>query len=90
MSLSRMMLFITIGIYLLSVGIMLSAIQLDITEIQFDANAKEIPQTDYVWNLPYNVSILPLWFNTIFLLVPFIAWIVILVSLFFPTGNAGS
>lgn len=87
---TRMQLFIILGIYLLAVGFLLSAVQVDIHDVAFDSTEKAIPQTNYTWNLPYNISILPLWFNTIFILVPFISWLIILITLFFPTGNAGS
>lgn len=86
---TRMVLFIVLGVYLLAVGFILSAVTIDIP-VSFDSSENAIPMTDYVWALPYNISILPIWFNTIFILVPFIAWLVILVTLFFPTGNAGS
>jgi hypothetical protein len=87
---TRMILFITLGIYLLSVGMMLSAIQIDIPSVEFDSTNTDLPQTDYSWNLPNNISLLPLWFNIIFIIVPFISEIIVLVTLFFPTGNAGS
>ena len=88
--LTRMLLFIMLGVYLLSVGMMLSAIQIDIPSVEFNSTNADLPQTDYSWNLPNNISLLPLWFNIIFIIVPFIAFIITLVTLFFPTGNAGS
>ena len=87
---TRMILFITLGVYLLSVGMMLSAIQIDVPSVNFNSTNADIPQTDYSWNLPNNIDLLPLWFNILFIIVPFIAEIIVLVSLFFPTGNAGS
>jgi hypothetical protein len=87
---TRMVLFITLGVYLLALGMMLSAISITVPSIEFESSTQNLPQTDYQWNLPNNIKLLPVWINVLFILVPFIAWIIVLVTLFFPTGNAGS
>jgi len=87
---TRMVLFITLGVYLLALGMMLSAISITVPSIEFESSTQNLPQTDYQWNLPTNIKLLPIWINVLFILVPFIAWIIVLVTLFFPTGNAGS
>jgi hypothetical protein len=93
MTLTRMLLFIFLTIYLIALGFFIPAINNELAgnnQISYNYTSYTPPHQDESFNLITSISGLPLWFNTIFLLVPFIADIIVGITLFFPTGNAGA
>jgi hypothetical protein len=88
---TRMILFIGISIYLIALGFLIPAINKDVTASQIEMNSQNNTISgDTQFNFVTSITSLPIWFNTIFIIIPFILWLLLLISFFTPTVNAGA
>lgn len=90
---TRMILFIGIAIYLIGLGFLLPEMNKALSsdnQIEYDTTGSSLTSGTEEFNFVSSIQQLPLWFNTIFIVIPFIAEILIGITLFFPTGNAGA
>lgn len=90
MTVTRMILFIGIAVYLIGLGFLIPAMNNDLSNGISATNSSNTLTSGHDFNFVTSITSLPLWFNTIFVIIPFVAWIIIGISLFFPTGNAGA
>jgi hypothetical protein len=104
---SRIILFITLTVYLFLASILITAIS-NTSNIDYTTSSKDYYSNDCkiklfgfgLWcpenaehqsfTLLRTLSIEIAWISTILIGLPFIAWVVIGITLFFPTGNAGA
>lgn len=96
MAMTRMIIFIALSIYLVLAGISLAYI---VTSNVFDNSitsgdyetANQSIQGQQFNIMTNNTNLFPyFWISFLFVILPFILWIIIGISLFFPTGNAGA
>lgn len=91
MSASRMIIFIVVTIYLVGLGFLIPAINKDINQnkITYDSTGKAISTGTQQFNFITSITSLPIWFNIIAIVIPFIIWGLLLITFFLPTTNAG-
>lgn len=93
MGASRMIIFIVLICYLIGLGFMLPAINNlldDNNKVLYDNSSRALPQDQTEFTFVTSITSLPLWFNTIFIMIPFIIMIIIGITFFIPTTNAGA
>lgn len=92
--LTRVLLLIVLSVYLVGLGFLLPSINTilpsDEQKIDFGSNDYSVSHTDTSFTLVNSISDLPTWFNWLFIILPSIIWVLVLATLFFPTGNAGA
>ena len=81
--------FTILTLYLVGIGFLLPSINTilnpnnPITYNSFDKNIEQSGQAQHV-TLISTISDLPLWFNVMFIGIPFIMWCIVLVIMFLP------
>lgn len=89
---TRMIIFILIGVYLVGLGFLIPTINKTIGDnaVSYKNESQQITDNTQEFTFITSITSLPLWFNTIFIIIPFVIFILIGITLFFPTGNAGA
>jgi hypothetical protein len=92
-SLGRIGILIVLTFYLLTLGIILSWSGIDATYKDTDHinnNVEDIGFKGIVQGLVSSISELPIWINTLFIILPSVLWSFILITMFIPLINPGN